>query len=110
MPIYPGSRYVGSKVTEVKTDDGEVRRYIHDREMFDGTDIGPGALTITVQVEEELDLYAHKLMGSGTRWWLLADTNELLFPLHDTNRNGLNDMRPFRQIRIPARELFSRYE
>ena len=109
MPVLPGSRYVGAKVTEVRDEDGVVRRYVHDREMFDSSDIGPGALSVSVQVEEELDFYAFKLMGSGTRWWLLADVNELLFPLHDSSRTGTNDMRNFRQLKIPTRELSGRF-
>jgi len=76
MPIFAGSRYEGLLFTPLIEDD-TTRRFMHLRV--------PPAFDSSTQHEllptEELDLLAYHYDGQARRWWRIAETNDLFWPL-----------------------------
>ena len=77
MPIFVGSRYEGLSYSAVLDDDGITKRFIHLRT--------PADYVSYVQHEllpaQELDFLALVYLGQSRKWWQLAETNDLFWPL-----------------------------
>ncbi len=81
MPIFRGSRYEGVELTGVRGFDSRVRRTLHARAPFTRRDVRENAFVHEIQAGEELDLLAFKYAGKSRLWWLIADVNDVMFPL-----------------------------
>lgn len=84
MPILRGSRYEGVAFTGVRTLDGKIRKFLHDRRVFTKEDIGSNSFEHTVTGQETFDSLADTFYKDENLWWLLADVNNFLFPLELT--------------------------
>lgn len=77
MPIFVGSRYEKQSYSSIVGDDGKTRRFIHLR-------IPPNQLK-EIQHEllpkQELDYLAFVYLGQSRKWWLIAEANDLFWPL-----------------------------
>ena len=79
--ILRGSRYEGVPFTGVRTVDGKIRKFLHDRRIFTKEDIGSNAFEHTVVGQETFDGLADEFYDDQSLWWLIADVNDFLFPL-----------------------------
>lgn len=96
MAIFSGSRYQGVAYTGVKALDGSVRKFLHDRRIYSLRDVGNSSFEYVVQGEEQLDGLADSFYGDQNLGWLIADVNNILFPL---------DIRPGDRLVIPNKSL-----
>lgn len=81
MAILRGSRFQGVAYTGIKTDDGCSRKVLALRRHFTAQDISDRAIEHVVEGEEQLDTLAERYYRDERLWWLIADVNEILFPL-----------------------------
>jgi len=81
MPVYGNSRYRGLKYTSVKHLDGSVKVFIHSRTPVKRTDISTPLKVRFVRERDMIDMVAHSHGKDERKWWLIADINEVLFPL-----------------------------
>ena len=93
MPIFSGSRYEGVDITGIKTLDGNIRKFLHDRRIFSREDIGPDSIEHVVSGDEQLDGLAETFYGDQNLWWLIADVNDIHFAL---------DLAPGQRLLIPS--------
>ena len=92
MPILSGSRHEGVPYTGIKTTDGKIRKFLHDRRVYSQEDVGENAIEHIVQGEETLDSLADRYYNDDTLWWLLADVNNIFFAF---------DLEPGQTLTIP---------
>jgi len=81
VPILRGSRYQGVPITGIRTDDGKERKFINDRRIFSLDDVREDALEHTLVGGEQLDNLADLYYKDDKLYWLIADVNDILFPL-----------------------------
>lgn len=101
MPIFKGSRYEGVEYTGIIGKDGIVRKFLHQRVPVSESDITTDVVVHTVDVTEELDQLAHRFAIKPLLWWLIADVNNIMFPL---------EIEPGSLLLIPVQELRERRE
>ena len=82
MAVIKGSRYEGAKLTLITLESGEVRPYVHDRQVKKLTDSSGKIVTVSFGAGKELDQISVKVRGKGKEdlWWEIADTNDIIFP------------------------------
>lgn len=80
MPVLYGSRFEGVGRT-VLSEDEEERVYIHNRIPVSDKDVGSDFIVHTLHPGEMLDGLAYRYYGKARLWWVIADVNEILFPL-----------------------------
>jgi hypothetical protein len=101
MPVFRGSRYENVKFTGILGEDGKVRKFLHAREPLNPQEVrGPFTL-LAFQRGDELDAITHRAAGKSRLWWVLADINDIFFPL---------DIEPGTELTVPVRELQERPE
>ena len=81
MPILRGSRYQGVPITGVRTADGKERKFINDRRIFSIDDVREDAIEHTIIGGQQLDNLADIYYKDDKLYWLIADVNDILFPL-----------------------------
>ena len=100
MPVFEGSRYVGVGYTAITGTDLLTRKYLHPRTPLTDKDVDPEWIIHTVVEGDDLDLlaylYANKDANKSQFWWLIADVNNILWPL---------DLPIGTDLVIPLREL-----
>ena len=100
MPIFEGSRYASTEYTGVRGTDLITRRYIHGRNPVALEDVDRDWVVHTVVSGDELDflayLYTNREASKSELWWLIADINDILWPL---------DIEPGTDIIIPVPDL-----
>lgn len=101
MPVYVGSRYSGCKFTGILGKDGKARKFLHPREPMTPLDVKEPFLAHDFQFGEVIDALAHSAARKPRLWWMVADVNEMLFPL---------DVEAGASLIIPVRELMGRLE
>ena len=83
MPIFQNSRYEGLPITGIRFPDGQDRKLIHSRIPFRLSDVSRNATTYIVREGDEIDLIAANFYGDENLWWIIAEINEMFFPLDD---------------------------
>lgn len=101
MSVFKGSRYENCKYTAVVGKDGKVRRFLHPREPLTLSQMTDPLVNHVVQKFEELDLLAWRAAGKPRLWWIIADVNNVLFPL---------DPDPGSELTVPVQDLQNRSE
>jgi len=99
MSIYKGSRYAGVKFTAVKHGDGSVKTFLHSRKPLTTSDMRPPLYAFRVMQTDVIDMLAKSLGGDQKKWWVIADINDIMFPL---------DLTDEREIYVPDRGEFYR--
>lgn len=84
MSILRGSRYAGIPITGLRTTDGKERKYINDRRIYSIDDVGEDAIEHTIVGGQQLDTLADLYYKDDKLYWLIADVNNILFPLDIT--------------------------
>lgn len=96
--ILRGSRYEGVRFTGIRTEDGKIRKFLHDRRVFTKEDIGARSFEHTVVGQETFDSLADSFYDDQELWWLIADVNDFLFPL---------DLKPGDVLLIPDKSVLA---
>lgn len=100
MPVYKDSRYADTVYTSVLGKDQVSRKWLHPRDVLTQEDVDQDWALHTTKVGDDLDLLAYKYTGDNPRksklWWLIADVNNLLWPL---------DVDPGTDLIIPTKLL-----
>ena len=81
MPVYGGSRYRGLKYTSVRFMDGAVKIFLHSRTPISRDSISTPLKVRYVREDDMIDMVAHAHGGDERKWWVVADVNDILFPL-----------------------------
>jgi hypothetical protein len=101
VPVFRGSRYENVKFTGILGEDGKVRKFLHARDPLNVQEVRGPFLIHPFQRGDELDSITHRVAGKPRLWWLLADINDIFFPL---------DIEPGTELLIPGVELQERPE
>lgn len=99
MSVYKASRYSNVRYTSVKFLDGSVKIYLHSRKLVAKDDIQTPLSVVDIASFNEVDEVAHKLGGDESKWWLIADLNDIMFPL---------DLANIDELLVPEKEEFNR--
>ena len=81
MPVYGASRYRGVKFTTTQMLDGSRKTFLHSRKFVSKDDIKTPLNVRYIRNEDMIDLVAHLHGKDERKWWLVADINDILFPL-----------------------------
>lgn len=116
MSVFKNSRYEGVEFTGIRGEDGVVRKFLHQREPLTPETVREGFVVHPLEKSEELDELAWK-QGSKKplNWWVIADVNNVLFPmtatLDDTRgEHTPKELEPGAEILMPIVELQERKE
>ena len=101
MSIFSGSRYATAKITPLLMPNGSVRKYVHSREVMQKSELGSKSSIVFFTRGMEFDAMAFSAYTSEKLWWVLADVNEVLFPLFDESLLGPNQLQVGNNILIP---------
>ena len=100
MPVFEGSRYQETSYTAITGRDLITRKWLHPRVPLDPQAIDTDWILHTVTEGDDLDLLAYLYTDENADktkfWWIIADANNLLWPL---------DIEPGLELIIPIREL-----
>ena len=103
MPVFVGSRYQDCQYTGIVGQDLVTRRYLHARTPAKFEDVEQDWVQHELQTGEELDMLAFAYGGrnpaKANLWWLIADVNNVKFPLA---------IEPGTKLVVPIRELQNR--
>jgi hypothetical protein len=99
--IVKNSRYEGSEFTGIRGVDGVVRRYVHARVPLTKEDVSGDVVIHTTETGQEMDELTFRFAKKPLLWWLLADVNDIIFPL---------EPKPGTELLIPTQELRARKE
>lgn len=103
MSVFQGSRYVGSRAFAVTGTDGVTKKFLEFRIPLKMTDVDPNWVQHTVQKGDELDSIAYQYGGTtpakSKLYYLIADINDVLFPL---------DVPVGTKLAVPVKELTTR--
>jgi hypothetical protein len=102
MPIFSGSRYATAKITALLMPDGSVRKYVHSRKILSKGELGAQASVSVFTKGIELDALTFQSYSSERLWWVLADVNEIVFPLFDGSLVGPNQLQVGNTIIVPS--------
>ena len=98
MPVFEGSRYEGVQYTAITGKDLVTRKYLHLRIPKTFEEVEQDWILHEVQEGETLDFLMYKYGGESAKntikWWLLADVNNVMWPL---------DLPAGTQLAIPTR-------
>lgn len=114
--ILKNSRYEGVEFTGIRGPDGIVRKFLHQREPMTAEDVTEEDIIVHVfEMGEELDSLAFNVVKKPLLWWLLADVNNVMFPLASTIEGYRGpctpaDLDPGQDLIMPMRELRDRKE
>jgi len=99
MSVYRNSRYRGVKYTSVNFQDGSRKVFLHSRKHLTVDDISTPLKLRYVREHDSMDMLAKTLGADERRWWILADINEVLFPLEITER----------ELYVPQKKEFNKF-
>ena len=100
MAVYRDSRYRGLRYTSVKFVDGSIKTYLHSRKHLTTNDIKTPLKVIQITGEGDmLDLIASNYGNDETKWWIIADINEVMFPL---------ELEDLTEVYVPEKAEFKR--
>jgi len=80
MPVFKGSRYAGVKAIGV-TENGITKTFLGRRKKITLEDIDNDFFVHTVQAGDNIDAIAYAFGGKARLWWIIADLNNLEFPV-----------------------------
>lgn len=60
---------------------GQVKRFLHNRRFFSKEDVGETFIIHSVKQNEMLDMIAYIYYGDETYAWLIADINDIEYPM-----------------------------
>ena len=92
MTVLRGSRYEGVPYTGIQTEDCQIKKFLHDRRIISLDDVKTTAVEHTIVGEQQLDTLANLYYKDERLWWVIADVNDILFPL---------DVEPGQVVLIP---------
>lgn len=98
--ILRGSRYQNAQITGIRTADGRVRKYVHDRPIFQLPNVGAQAEEHLLSGGEELDSIADLYYKRDTDWWVIADVNDIFF---------MFDAKPGDVLLVPSRAMVDEF-
>jgi len=101
MSVFSGSRYATGKITPLLMADGSVRKYVHSREVLLKSDLGSKAAITFFSKGLELDAITYNAYTSEKLWWVIADVNEVTFPLYDDSLVGPNSLQVGNNLIVP---------
>jgi len=81
MAIFRGSRFEGVPFSAIRTADGVVKRFLHLRDHISIDEIGNDFKVRNMDGKTQLDDVAFEESRKERLFWVLADVNEILFPL-----------------------------
>lgn len=114
MAVYSGSRYGSVEYTGIRGIDGVVRKFLHQREPLAPEGVREGFTVHVLQKQEELDGLAFNTSRKPLLWWLLADVNNVMFPLTATldgdRGESPPELDPGAELLLPVTELQARKE
>lgn len=110
MPVFRGSRYDGVRFTGILGEDGKVRKFLHARRPFALDEVQNPIVIQNFQRGDELDALASRTAGKPRLWWIIADANNVLFPLSVDFDSDDDGIKPGTEIAIPILELQNRQE
>lgn len=100
MPVFEGSRYEEVSYTGITGQDLVTRKWLHPRVPIATEEVDPAWIIHTVVDGDDLDLLAYTYASDNADkskfWWIIAEVNNLLWPL---------DIEPGTDLIIPLREL-----
>lgn len=100
MAVYEGSRYENCEYTSIMGKDQKTRKWLNPRESAKLTEVDQDWVVHTVSYGDQLDALSFTYSGNNPEksklWWLIADVNNILWPL---------DLEPGEKLIIPSRML-----
>jgi hypothetical protein len=100
MPVFENSRYAQVEYTSITGVDLVTRKYLHPRTPLNLEDVDQDWSVHEIGVGEDLDLLAFMYTSNNARksifWWMIADVNNILWPL---------DIPPGTDLVIPTRAM-----
>jgi len=100
MAVFEGSRYQNTSYLAITGKDLITRKWLSPRTPIAQEDVSQDWVMHTVVEGEDLDLLAYLYTSENASktkfWWIIADANNLLWPL---------DIAPGTELIIPLREL-----
>ena len=85
MALFPGSRYRlgenNKKITATKIiKENKTITFLHDRKTYTLDDMKGIVNLREIKQGEQIDLIAFESCADETKWWLIADINEMFYP------------------------------
>lgn len=85
MPLFPNSAFRigenGERITATKvTTDSKEIIFLHDRKRFTLDDLRGNVKLREVLSGEQIDLISYERCAIATKWYIIADINELFYP------------------------------
>jgi hypothetical protein len=103
MPVYKDSRYAEVEYTSILGRDQVTRKYLHPRDPKVLEEVNQDWSAHISAYGDELDLLAYQYSGENASkakyWWIIADINNILWPL---------DIEPGTNLVIPTKMIASR--
>jgi nucleoid-associated protein YgaU len=100
VSVYEDSRYSSCEFTTVVGKDKIARKYLHPRTPKTLEEVDPDWVSHDAKYGDDLDLLAYQYSGDNANrskyWWMIADVNDILWPL---------DIEPGTKLVIPTRML-----
>jgi len=81
MPVYRISRYNNADYVGLQFSDGSAKRFVLPNSPLTIDDLEDDWVEHVVQDGDTLDLLAAQYAGSEHLWWMIAEVNELIWPL-----------------------------
>lgn len=78
MPVFDKSRYLTAKIFKVPN---TTDKYQIDGRWFLNLDMFTDWTMVYWEEGDRLDLLAHRMYGDARLWWVIADVNDIQFPL-----------------------------
>ena len=100
MVIYSNSRYSTAKITGLLIN-GQVKKYVHSRKIVNPDDVAGSTKMLTFEPSHELDSLAVAGGLNESLWWVLADVNEIVWPLYDATLSGNNYLTIGKTVLVP---------
>lgn len=88
MPVFKGSRYENVSATVIQQN-GKKKTFLHPRQFITQDDLNNDFTIQTVLEGEELDSIAFNNGGLPTKWWVIADVNNIQFAFDDFTGKSL---------------------
>lgn len=80
MSIYTDSRYINCNIVKITTIKGDIYKYLSIARDMERYDDRKSYYVYTVKEGDRLDLIAEKIYNNPTKWWLIADVNNMISP------------------------------
>jgi hypothetical protein len=101
MAIFEGSRYKNLGYIGIRQTDGSTKRFLDARRPLTIDDVRGEFVIHPVQGGEVLDLLAYRYYGDESKWWIIAEVNDIFF---------MYDIVPGQQLVIPNKKILEKLE